>query len=263
MSFFPITYLVICKCLCKWRNMLCIWDKRGSSTFLICIRSSGLLLRKALKLFSLQWVLILLCSLHCVTVDHGLFSGNLSVLVPGHEVPYRVRLGAFISLRGAGAEIRSPVGCACNSFSCRGRDLLCSRITEVLQGLLLRVCPVAGVKVNADITVVRLSFVGLAGSLGCHRRRDGCCHARASQLWGMQECFWSINWAGKSLHHRLSVCLCFISCRNCIDCKKKKSIFCFNRTEIINSKWRFWKCKLVPLSCFYIAFVFLLNYFQN
>lgn len=134
--------------------MLCIWDKRGSSTFLIFIRSSGLDLRKALKLFSPQGVLILLCSFHCVTVDHGLFSGNLSVLVPGHEMPYRAGLGAFIILWGAGVEIWNPVDCACDSFSCGGSNLLCSWLAgpaEALQGLLPRVCPVAGVKVSADM----------------------------------------------------------------------------------------------------------------
>lgn len=82
---FPImTYSVICKCVCERRNVLCIGDKRGLSTFLIFIRSSEMALRKALKLFTPQSVLILLCRFHCVTVDHGGFSGNLSVLVLSH-----------------------------------------------------------------------------------------------------------------------------------------------------------------------------------
>lgn len=78
--------------------MVFIGDKRGLSTFLIFIRSSGMALKKVLKLFTPQSVLILLCRLHCVTVDHGGFSGNLSVLVLSHEMPHRARLEAFIIL---------------------------------------------------------------------------------------------------------------------------------------------------------------------
>ena len=65
------------------------------------------------------------------------------------------------------------MGCACDSFSCGGSDLLCpwlAGLTEGLQGLLPRVCPVAGVKVSADVNNHGWSSsVGLAGSLG-HRR---------------------------------------------------------------------------------------------
>lgn len=163
---FPVAYIVICKCICKWKNMLCIWNKRGSGTSQVFIRSSGLVLGKALKLLSPQWVLILLRSLHCVTVDHVPFSGNLSILVPGHEMPY-----VFVILRGAGAEIRNLVGCACDSVSCRGSDLLCSRLNEVLQGLLARVCPISGVKVSTDMNnhrhIVNLSaWQGVLGTTG-------------------------------------------------------------------------------------------------
>lgn len=176
MSFFPITCIVICKCICKWRNMLCIRDKRGSSTLLTFISSSGLVLRKALKLFSPQGVLIFLCSLHCVIVEPGPFSGNTSILVPGHEMPYRARVGAFIILWGAGVENWKAVCCACDGFSCGGSDLLClwlARLTESLQGLLPRVYPVAGVMVSAGMNKRGWSsFVGLAGSRRHRQNRE-------------------------------------------------------------------------------------------
>lgn len=90
-----------------------------------------------------------------MTFDHGLFSGNVSISVPCHDMPYGARLAGFVILRGAGTEMRSPVGCACDSFSCGGHGLPCSwlaRLSETLQGLLPRVCPVAGVKVSADMS---------------------------------------------------------------------------------------------------------------
>lgn len=202
-EFFPITCIVIRKCICKWRNMLCIWDKRGSSTLLTFIRSSGLVLRKALKLFSPQGVLIFLCSLHCVIVEPGPFSGNISILVPGHEMPYRARVGAFIILWGAGVEIWKPVCCACDSFSCGGSGLLClwlARLTEGLQGLLPRVYPVAGVMVSADMNKRgRSSFVGLAGVVGSARvGREPC-------PWMLlRESFLALRNAGVLLEHGLS-----------------------------------------------------------
>lgn len=147
--------------------MLCIWDKRKSSTFLIFIRSSGLVLRKTLKLFSPYWVLNLLCSLHCVTVDHGpqiywSWSQAMKCLSEWDS--------ACIMLWGAGVEIQKPVGCACDSFSCGRSNLLClwlTGLTDRLQGLLLRVRPVAGIKMNTDFSSrAWSSSVGLAGSLG-------------------------------------------------------------------------------------------------
>lgn len=80
--------------------------------------------RKTLNLFSLQWVVILLCSIHCVIVDYCLFSGNVLILVPGHEMPYRARLSTFIDLWEDAGETVKPVGCICNSFCCGGRNLL-------------------------------------------------------------------------------------------------------------------------------------------
>lgn len=69
------------------------------------------------------------------------------------------------------------------------------------------------------------------------------------------------DWAGQSLHHRLFVCLCFISSRNCIAWKKVK--FCFNKIRLVNSKQKLEKYTPVTLVCFYGAFIFLMNYFQN
>lgn len=126
-------------------------------------------LRKALNLFSPQWVVILLCSIHCVIVDHGLFSGNLLILVPGHEMPCRARLSTFIVLWEDAGEIVKPVGCICDSFCCGGGDLLSlwqTGTTTVLQicisGCVIRPRPMEEARVTEVCWPGKVSWVQLA-----------------------------------------------------------------------------------------------------
>lgn len=130
-DFCPVTYVVICNCIYKWRNMPCICEKRVSSTFYFWLGP-----QESPKLSSPLWVLILPCSIHCIILVDGLFSGNVLTLVTDHEMPYTVKLHTFIILWEAAGEILKPVGCACDSFCCGGRDLLSSWLagaTRVLQ----------------------------------------------------------------------------------------------------------------------------------